>query len=63
MLLVINGFPKIICMPKCVGGITWPKHSHAQSLFSKTGEDGSYTAQVVPGERGREKSQTGTSVR
>ena len=19
--------------PKCVGGITWPKHAHAQSLF------------------------------
>ena len=20
-----------LCMPKCVGGITWPKHAHAQS--------------------------------
>ena len=20
-------------MPKCVGGITWPKHAHAQSQF------------------------------
>ena len=22
-----------ICMPKSVGGITWPKHVHAQSQF------------------------------
>ena len=22
-----------ICMPKCVGGITWPKHAHAKSRF------------------------------
>ena len=22
-----------IRMPKCMGGITWPKHAHAQSQF------------------------------
>ena len=22
-----------LCMPKCVGGITWSKHMHAQSQF------------------------------
>ena len=59
-----------ICMPRCVDGITWSKHVHAQSQFwefetkshlilpssSKTGEDGSYhTAQVGPGYRGRKK--------
>ena len=25
-----------ICMPKCVGGITWPKHAHAQSQLKPT---------------------------
>ena len=24
---------KKIRIPKCVGGITWPKHAHAQSQF------------------------------
>ena len=27
------GLSKKICMPKCVGGITWTKHAHAQSKF------------------------------
>ena len=32
--LMIRGKLKIKKrMPKCVGGITWPKHAHAQSQF------------------------------
>ena len=27
------GLSTKIRMPKCVGGITWPKHAHAQSQF------------------------------
>ena len=28
-----------VCMPKCVGGISWPKHAHAQSQFGAVKTD------------------------
>ena len=31
---------KILCMPKCMGGITWPKHMHAQGFSLKKIKEG-----------------------
>ena len=33
-----NPYKKCVCQ-KCVGGITWPKHAHAQSLFGAVKTD------------------------
>ena len=33
VVLSTGNLYKKICTPKCVGGITWTKHAHAQSQF------------------------------